>query len=160
MNLLIRSMTEGYAKEILEWSYEKPYDFYNIEQEEGQLEELLDGTYFVVVNNTDELYGFFCVGNAAKVPAGHQANAYADNCVDVGLGMKPDLTGHGHGTAFCTLILEFIQRANPCLPLRLTVAHFNKRAIKLYKKLGFEMERFFNTNNGLFVTMIKNDTIE
>ncbi|WP_080845871.1 GNAT family N-acetyltransferase [Cytobacillus gottheilii] len=158
MDLLIRSMTEGYAKAILDWKYEKPYDFYNIEPEEGQLQELLDGTYFAVVNSVDELCGFFCVGNAARIPAGHQASVYEANCVDVGFGMKPELTGLGNGSYFCMLILEFVERANPCLPLRLSVAHFNKRAIKLYKKLGFEMEKFFSTENGLFVTMIKPNT--
>lgn len=157
MDFLIRSMSKKYAIAILLWKYDEPYDFYNIEPEDGQVEELLDGTYFVVVNKADELCGFFCVGKAATVPAGYQANAYTANCIDVGFGMKPELTGRGNGAAFCSLILDFIESSNPCIPLRLTVAHFNKRAIKLYRKLGFELEKFFNTDGGLFVTMVKKE---
>ncbi|MDF2788980.1 MAG: family N-acetyltransferase [Neobacillus sp.] len=35
MQLFVRSMTEEYAKQILNWKYVAPYDFYNNEETYG-----------------------------------------------------------------------------------------------------------------------------
>jgi len=67
--------------------------------------------------------------------------------------MKPNLTGQGLGTAFFSFIVQTVQEEHH-LPLRLTVAQFNKRAIHLYEKLGFVKAIEFSTPTE-FVTMLK-----
>jgi len=67
-----------------------------------------------------------------------------DGQMAIGLGLKPELTGQGLGKEFTRACIEFgIQRLNyKGNNVKLMVASFNERAIKIYKKLGFkETER-------------------
>jgi len=125
-------MTRKLASEIVKWKYEKPYDLYNYDVDD--IEELMSGSYHGILNENHTLVGYFCTGKEAQVPAGSLLRAYDDfSFIDIGLGMRPDLTGKGKGHAFLSFIISQVGLAN----LRLTVATFNKRAIKLYEKVGF-----------------------
>jgi ribosomal-protein-alanine N-acetyltransferase len=53
------------------------------------------------------------------------------------LGLRPDLTGHGLGEAFVRAAVDFTLTQNGGLPVRLVVATFNHRAIKVYQRAGF-----------------------
>ncbi|MED4204990.1 hypothetical protein [Neobacillus mesonae] len=70
--LFIRDMDEAIVTEILNWKYEAPYDFYDIEFTSDALNELLENPYYAVINHTGELVGFFCIGKSAQVPIGIQ----------------------------------------------------------------------------------------
>lgn len=59
MTLVIEKMNEKMAIEILNWTYEKPYDFYNNELLESAIKEMLDGTYYAILGEFNELVGFF-----------------------------------------------------------------------------------------------------
>ncbi|GLC88281.1 GNAT family N-acetyltransferase [Lysinibacillus piscis] len=144
MRYVIHEMTENFANEISSWQYAASYDFYNGDASEEFKQELLEHAYEAIVNEQGELIGFFCTGTAAQVPKGHKDHAYLASCIDIGLGMKPALTGQGLGTAFFTFIIQHIKQ-NHSVPLRLTVAKFNERAIRLYEKLGFERQMEFST---------------
>lgn len=144
MNLTIKKMTQNDAVDILSWKYEKPYDFYNPILTPDNILELLGKSYFIVTNENKDLVGFFCIGNPAKVVAGHEYGAYKGECVDIGLGMNPELAGRGNGSNFFASILEFVHKHDPETDLRLTVATFNKRAIHLYEKFGFTKEMIFH----------------
>lgn len=148
-------MNERSAREILSWNYEIPYDFYNNEVTFEGLNEMLDGSYYTVVDEKEGLAGFFCIGKSAQVPSGNLFEAYVDDNIDFGLGMRPDLTGQGLGHEFCTFILQFVQEMFKEVPLRLTVAKFNKRAIRVYEKLGFVKKKEFRTNYADFFVMVK-----
>ncbi|WP_235864050.1 GNAT family N-acetyltransferase [Sutcliffiella halmapala] len=154
MILSIQKMTKKCAEEILQWRYEPPYDFYNNECTEEALHEMLDNPYLVVVSN-GEVIGFFCLGQAAQVPAGDRVNAYKEAWCDIGLGMKPDITGSGRGTEFFSFVLKYVEEEYESTPVRLTVATFNKRAIHLYSKMGFEKGVEFQHNSVSFMTMVK-----
>ncbi|MEH7179359.1 GNAT family N-acetyltransferase [Neobacillus vireti] len=158
MKLLVKNMNEEYAKQILTWKYEAPYDFYNNEESAESLKELLDAPYYAVVNQCNELVGFFCVGSAARVPYGSTVGAYLEDMNDIGIGMNPALTGQGFGAEFFTFILSYIQETFKDESLRLTVASFNKRAIHLYTKLGFIKKVKFTRGSTPFITMVKNFT--
>jgi [ribosomal protein S18]-alanine N-acetyltransferase len=145
-------MTADFAREILSWKYEPPYDFYNNDPTEEALNELL--SYIVVVDEINQLVGFYCSGKSAQVPAGNKYGVYHDNMIDCGLGLKPELTGKGLGKSFFTWILHNIENSQK-LPIRLTVATFNTRAIKLYESQGFMKEISFDVNGIEFQTMIK-----
>ena len=150
-----RDMTIDWANEILEWKYEAPYDFYNNEATDESVKELLETPYHAVVDEKEQLVGFFCSGCAAQVPIGSQFGAYTENLVDIGIGMNPDLTGKGNGAAFFSFVLDFIQDEFPGTHIRLTVANFNLRAIHLYEKLGFRKKMEFPRGPVDFITMVK-----
>jgi [ribosomal protein S18]-alanine N-acetyltransferase len=156
MNWTIAEMTKDLAKEILLWQYESPYDFYNNELTDESLNELMNQSYIAVVDDNKQLTGYYCTGISAIVPAGNEYGAYNENMIDLGLGLKPGLTGAGRGRSFLTFILQNIENANiESIPLRLTVATFNKRAIKLYENVGFITQQSFDSNGIPFQTMIK-----
>lgn len=59
LQFFIREMTVSYATDIVSWKYEPPYDFYNNEYSEESIKEILDNPYKSIVNDKDELVGFF-----------------------------------------------------------------------------------------------------
>lgn len=151
--LIVVEMNEKFAREIVDWKYESPYDFYNSSPD--SLDEFLEEKYFCVIDKSnEELVGFFCVGESAQVPIGSQYGAYTEGFVDIGIGMKPELTGRGMGTRFFSFIVSQIE-GNSHKPLRLTVAKFNHRAIHLYEKMGFVKNIEFMNRSTEFITMVK-----
>lgn len=155
MTLYKGLMTKSRAIDILNWHYDPPYDFYNNDVSDSSIRELVNGDYEVILNNEDELVGFFCCGGPAQVFAGVLAGVYDAPCIDVGFGMRPDLTGQGFGHDFCSFILSDVEKEFPGKVIRLTVATFNVRAIHLYKNLGFTEEKRFKRDNDEFMTMIR-----
>lgn len=101
------------------------------------------------------MIGFFCVGSPAQVP--NDKYTYSQDFIDVGLGMKPELTGQGNGTLFFTTVLNYINERFEEKPKRLTVAKFNDRAIRLYEKLGFSREAEIVKGTTEFIIMICNE---
>ncbi|MDF7682838.1 GNAT family protein [Lactobacillus sp. ESL0679] len=56
---------------------------------------------------------------------------------ELGLGMKPNLTGQGKGQEFLRQILAFVTSKLAIIELILDVAKFSVRAQKVYQHLGF-----------------------
>lgn len=155
MNFTVKSMDRDGAREILGWNYASPYDFYNMDNSHEGMDELLNGTYYKFLDN-EVLIGYCCFGNSAQVPMGLQYGAYPENnSIDMGLGMRPNLTGKGYGFTFVSSILEFAQNKLNAHSFRLTVASFNMRAIALYRKLGFKPVMVFSRGDVEFFTMEK-----
>jgi RimJ/RimL family protein N-acetyltransferase len=127
-------MTIEDARAIAVWRYEPPHDFYNWDGVE-QISAVPEG--YVSVASGGNLIGFFCFGVEARVPGCQLAGCYADDALDVGLGLRPDLTGRGFGLVFVRAGLDYaVERFLPNT-LRLTVASFNTRAIRVYEQAGF-----------------------
>jgi ribosomal-protein-alanine N-acetyltransferase len=82
---------------------------------------------------------------------------------EIGLGLRPDLTGHGLGEPFLRVCLRFASSALGAQSYTLAVAAFNQRAITVYERAGFQpVERFEHSTNGgrhAFVRMAR-DTVE
>ncbi len=143
----------------MSWHYELPYDFYNpdpdisIDEYRGQM---LDPElrFHSIWNGRDELIGFCSFGDDGQVPGGD----YSLCALDIGLGMKPELTGKGYGKKFFSAILDFaVQRLSP-VTVRLTVADFNKRALLLYFGLGFSVAgRFVHAESETPFTLLTRD---
>ncbi|WP_156288702.1 GNAT family N-acetyltransferase [Oceanobacillus salinisoli] len=155
MQFTIKNMTENYAIEVLCWKYEKPYDFYNNVLTSGAIMELLTYKYYVVLDDYNSLIGYFCTGRPAQVPAGDGHGAYKEDCIDVGIGMHPELTGKGKGSVFFSNVLRFLKEKHRGKDIRLTVATFNTRAIRLYEKVGFVRDFTFMSDDVEFITMKK-----
>jgi len=132
-------MTESAARTIVTWRYEKPYDIYNVDPEEREstARSLLDpvNRYFAAWS-LEELVGFACFGSDARVPGGDYRG---EGIVDVGLGLRPDLTGQGIGLRFVNAIVAFAAKEGRPRKLRLTVAVLNQRAIRVYERAGFRV---------------------
>lgn len=94
MELQIKNREREFALEILNWKYEKPYDYYNHDQTAEDVKELLDGTHFALINDEDNLVGFFCIGNNAQISDGHRYGVYVEPYLDIGFGIDPELTGN------------------------------------------------------------------
>jgi len=152
MELFIKDMSEKFAVEIVNWKYDAPYDFYNNEVTSESINEIIENPYFAVVNQCDELIGFFCTGFSAQVPIGHEYGAYSEEFLDIGIGMNPELTGRGLGTIFFLKVLHNVEKDGP---IRLTVAEFNQRAIRLYLKNGFIERKKFKKGSTEFIVMVK-----
>lgn len=142
MDWKFSKMTQAQAEDIAyNWHYEGEYSFYDIQADEEDFQEFIDpeqrGESFFVVEDKGELMGFF------------NFNEKGSNIVDIGLGMRPDLTGKGAGLAFIASGVEFAKSSYKPGKLTLSVATFNQRAIKVYKKAGFiERETFMQDTNG------------
>ncbi|MDF2627929.1 MAG: acetyltransferase, partial [Symbiobacteriaceae bacterium] len=92
MQFILSPMTERDATRIAQWHYEGIYSFYDMDQDPDDLAELLDPGNWVhlyrsVLDEQEELVGFFCFQPDGDV-------------VEIGLGLRPDLTGRGLGRAF------------------------------------------------------------
>jgi [ribosomal protein S18]-alanine N-acetyltransferase len=129
VELDIRPMSQREAVVVAAWQYEPPYSFYDWTADADDLAELLgkqtrEGKYFSAVGGDEELVGWF-------------AFSYEGDCVGVGVGLRPDLTGRGLGLAYLQAGLAF--------------ATFNERAIRVYERAGFSPLRTFDhaTNGGI-----------
>jgi [ribosomal protein S18]-alanine N-acetyltransferase len=146
-----RKMRDEEATRISGWHYEPPYDFYDATSDPDDLRELLDpkrrkDAYFSVFDEEGVLVGFFQFERAG-------------NTVDVGLGMRPDLTGQGLGIEYLLAGLKFARERFSPERFTLYVATFNERAILVYERAGFRRgdEYMHNTNGGeyLFLSMAR-----
>jgi RimJ/RimL family protein N-acetyltransferase len=151
-------MTAAQAHEIATWRYTGQYALYN--PDETMLDEysamLLEPHYaYHAIYDDTTLVGFCCFGEDAQVPGGDYS---LPDTLDIGLGMRPDLTGQGRGTLFLGAILEFAQRQYRVKHFRTTIATFNHRSQRVFEKAGFHPTQTFvsgNANPLEFVVMVK-----
>ncbi|MBT4285884.1 MAG: GNAT family N-acetyltransferase [Deltaproteobacteria bacterium] len=152
--LKIESINVQGAITIASWEYAPPYNNYNqTDPVDAVNSYLLDKhQYHLIYNFENQIIGYCCFGGDARVSGGD----YSLEALDVGFGMRPDLTGHGNGNSFLSAILEHgIKKYQP-QKLRLSVAAFNKRAINLYKNVGFNVTQAFQNQKKIpFIIMIK-----
>ncbi|MFD1173524.1 GNAT family N-acetyltransferase [Oceanobacillus picturae] len=149
MAYIFRVMTQEEAENIaFNWHYEGDYSFYDMEADEEDMEEFLNpearGDSTFAVKKEEDLVAFFSV---TKVN---------ESTVNIGLGMRPDLTGKGMGDAFLKASLKFVEGSYSPDRITLSVATFNQRAINAYRKIGFrDMETFMQATNGSTYEFLK-----
>ncbi|MCY0895037.1 MAG: GNAT family N-acetyltransferase [Alicyclobacillaceae bacterium] len=145
MEFSIRTMKPEDAYVIVKWHYSEPYSFYDMTDDEEDLREFLDFDHwkkdskYAVYAGEDNLIGFFSFDEDNGI-------------VDIGLGLRPDVTGNGLGLEFVQAGLDFARDKFCPKQFRLAVATFNERAIKVYKRMGFKSSETFmnNTNGGVY----------
>lgn len=141
-------LTQRQAEQIAyDWQYGGEFAFYDMPNDQDDLTEFLDPDqrtehYYAVMDET-QLIGFFVFEPG-------------QDSLELALGMRPDLTGRGNGTAFLESGLAFaIEKYQP-QQIELAVAAFNERAIRLYTRSGFEpVERFQQETNGGSYEIVK-----
>lgn len=131
MKFILKEMEEKEAVAISLWHYEEPYTFYDLKSDLDNAKEFLDFTqrpkdkYISVNDEFGNLVGFF-------------EFTLNSNAVVMGLGMKPDLTGKGHGLDFVSAGIEFVTARFRPEVIRLLVVSFNRRAQRVYERAGFK----------------------
>jgi RimJ/RimL family protein N-acetyltransferase len=147
----IRPLQQSDAEAIAAWHYPAPYDFYDMSSDPEDLAELMDPAargdiYWAADDESGRLAGFF----------GFRLD---DALVEVGLGLRPDLTGRGMGRAFVEAGLAFARERWHPSAFGLAVAAFNMRAIQVYERAGFrQIGPYWQETNGgrhLFVAMAR-----
>jgi RimJ/RimL family protein N-acetyltransferase len=118
-----------YANEVATWHYDPPFDFYDLASDPHDEAEMRDpahaAQYRAVLVEGSNLLDAFWYFNAL------------DEVVEVGIGLRPDLTGRGLGESFLRAQLDYATGEWRPATFRLFVAAWNGRAIRLYERLGF-----------------------
>ena len=154
-DLTFDPMNEERARAILSWRYEPPYGIYNASArvERRWIKLFIDPAcaYYTMVNPGGELEAYCCFGREARVPGGD----YREDALDMGLGVHPFNTGRGFGMTYVGAVLDFARSNYPRGRYRVTVASFNKRALRVWSKAGFERKHeFHRPDNGFWFTIL------
>jgi ribosomal-protein-alanine N-acetyltransferase len=120
---------------VASWRYPGPYAYYNFDLPslatimlvQALFGAITDPTYFTVTDEHDQIVGVFSY------------IWHARGVLEVGLAMRPDLTGQrrGLGLAFVLAGLDFARQRFRPQRFYLTVATFNVRARTVYERAGF-----------------------
>lgn len=133
----VRPMTVDEAEHVATWRYNGDWSIYNLESAQSLINEI-SGYYSIVFD--DNLIGFCCIGDAARVAGMTEEPA----TLDLGVGMDPKHVGRGHGAAFGEAVLRFLSQTHPTKALRAVVQSWNERSLQLTRRLGFEDAGEFN----------------
>ncbi|KAA1420041.1 GNAT family N-acetyltransferase [Mumia zhuanghuii] len=128
----IVELTREHADDIVTWSYPEPNGCYDLTgMDPRHFTDLSRGFWALVEDG--RLIGYRCYGRQARVPGFD----YDDEALDIGGGLRPELTGQGLGQDAISTGLEFARAQFTPTRFRVTVAEFNVRALKVVDALGF-----------------------
>ena len=157
MSLVFRKADEVAVRAFCGWRYGAPYDVYNLPSEKVE-EEV---RYFLepevnchaILDEKGDLVAYCTFGPDGRVPGGD----YTAEALDIGLGVRPDLTGQGRGSIYVNAVVDFAKHRYRPLAYRVTVAEFNTRALRVWEKAGFRrIQRFGREPDGMgFVLLVR-----
>ena len=128
MTYVLTPLTAEQGESMAEWRYPGPWAVYDsagpIDPAEG---------FWAVVDEGGEVAGYACFGVEARVPGFEER----PGVLDVGIGMRPDLTGQGRGRQFATAVLDHGRAVSGARVLRAVVQDWNARSRALLAGLGF-----------------------
>lgn len=157
MTFTFRTLDENSAHTILGWKYEPPYNMYDLASSDPEetLQYLLDPQYAFhgIYGRSSELEAFCSFGPDGQVNGGD----YDTPALDIGLGVRPDLTGKGLGYQYVNAVIDFAYLTYSPDRLRVTIAAFNRRAMRVWERAGFQVVQIFQGGwtNIDFVIMMK-----
>jgi RimJ/RimL family protein N-acetyltransferase len=137
-------MDEAGARDITQWRYDEPYTMYSL-QDQTAVDEVVsyltdpENRIYRIDNAEHALLAFCSFGDDAQVGGGD----YDEEAFDVGLGLRPSLTGKGLGPAMIAEVLQFALDHFEVRLFRATIAGFNERAQKAWQKNGFVITQDF-----------------
>jgi ribosomal-protein-alanine N-acetyltransferase len=156
VSLAFDLMDEASARVALGWRYDPPYELYNTDAAalDDDVLALLnpDYAYYRITNRDGELVAYCCFGPDAQVEGGD----YTPDALDIGLGVRPDLTGQGHGLEYAQAVLDFARQTFAPATFRVTIAEFNRRALRVWEKAGFRVvQRYLRDPDGMPFVVLK-----
>lgn len=128
MTYVVQPLTPEQGEAMAAWAYPGPWAVYDVTGPVDPAEG-----FWAVVDEDGEVVGFACFGVEARVPGLEQR----PGVLDVGVGMRPDLTGHGRGREFATAVLDHGREVTGARRLRAVVQDWNARSRALLRGLGF-----------------------
>lgn len=150
-------MAREYAERIARWTYHGIYAAYGFTPDAQTTAELTGGGYVACLDENDELIGYFCFGQAGRIPASAQ-DAYDGSALDMGMGLRPELCGQKRSGAFLRCGMNYAREKLGATALRVTVAGFNARAIRACEKAGFVLQRkLLHADTGAAFYMMRRD---
>ena len=147
-------LSRDHALDICTWRYPAPYDCYDMT--DADPDELLEPALgFHSLLAGDRLIGFRSFGPDGQVPGWD----YDDQALDTGGGLRPQLVGRGLGRQAMSVGLAFGRSQFAPPAFRVTVAVFNRRALRTVEALGFERVGQFDATSGgrTFAVLIRPD---
>jgi len=148
VTLRSRPFTEQEARTAASWAYEGEYAVYDGDPSDWASFLRVDDAghgYHALVDDDDGLIGYCCFGAEARVPGQSEPD---DGVLDVGGGMRPDLTGHGLGSAIFQAIVVYAADRFAPKALRTVVMSFNERSLRMCEHAGFERGETFKGSDG------------
>lgn len=124
----VAEWNEAHAADVMTWHYEPPWDFYDLASDPADAAAMRDPAR--------NEHCRAVLGESGRLEAFWYFDWHGD-VVEVGIGLRPDLTGLGLGEAFLRAQLEYASQQWQPAAFRLFVAAWNERAIRLYERLDF-----------------------
>ena len=107
-----------------------------------------DEGYWSVRDAQGALIGFCCFGGAARVPG----LADSPTMLDVALGLRPDLTGHGLSRGFAAAVIDHARSIADGRSLRCVVAEGNRAGRRITEAVGFRLTGHHEVKGGAVIT--------
>ena len=132
----LSALTAAQAHDIAQWHYEGPFSVYDWEGN-AHLDNLSDfvGAH-ANVEGTERLIGFVVFGPEARIPGLLER----PNVTDIGIGVHPQLLGHGLGIGLAQAALDYAYSSLGAQYLRAAVQTWNLRSQALCFRLGFHID--------------------
>ncbi len=64
---MIIPMVRDYTVQISTWAYENEYSLYSFQKNNATVSELMNGDYYVFIDQRKYLSGYFCFGKSAQI---------------------------------------------------------------------------------------------
>lgn len=130
MSYVLRPLTAEQGEAMAQWRYPGPWAVYDVA---GAIDQA-EGFWAVLDAADGDVAGYACFGVEARVPGLDER----PGVLDVGVGMRPELTGRGRGAAFAEAVLAHGCAVTGMRRLRAVVQDWNERSRRLLTRLGFE----------------------
>jgi [ribosomal protein S18]-alanine N-acetyltransferase len=126
--LAVRPLTIEDGMDIAMWRYPGPWAVYDALEAPRP-----DEGYWAVCADDDRLVGFCCLGDAAR-PVGLEPDPGA---LDVAIGVRPELIGHGLGSEVGRVAVGYARRVSDGRRLRCAVRDWNHAGLEAAHQSGF-----------------------
>ena len=132
MPFMFRPLRWDDALAVGRWRYPAPYELYDL----GSIALLVGVSLDRLLAPLGRM-GFYAVCSGEDPLVGVFSFRRLGRTVELGLALRPDLTGRKIGLGFVEAGMDFARRTFAPAAFRLDVATFNRRAIRVYERAGF-----------------------
>ena len=125
-----RELSVEEAETPLGWLYSGRYATYDVRGALGA-----NRGFFFIEDDDGGVVGYGCVGAEARIPGVDPE----PGTVDIGYGMRPELTGQGLGRDFVGAVLEYALAGDPDARARMLILRWNDRSHRVAEAHGFRV---------------------
>ena len=152
MDLRLENLTENRAKQICSWKYSDEYSIYNY----PEWDKILNERWGITVEE-ERKNEFNAIVDDYNNLCGYIRLLDKNEHVLIGVGLDPSLCGQGLGNIIMEIVKQQCKKKYASKKIILEVRSFNERAIKCYKKAGFNIVDIYKKDSpigsGEFIKM-------